>query len=154
FVYAEAPRLIVSVDPKDRSSKILNLFIPLANTGSTATQDLEFLVRCVPSDERLPEPWDLLLQGEVQKTPQLIPPRQTVQTHCACSLDHIRQIKEGNGHGYVMGQITYKDRLAQRSHLTQFNWELFVAAIAEPPPGSPGEPNISVAFTPVGRHNC
>src|SRR5215831_4398603 len=47
FVYAEAPRLIVSLDPKDRSSKILNLFIPLANTGSTATQDLEFLVRCV-----------------------------------------------------------------------------------------------------------
>jgi hypothetical protein len=171
FVYVDSPiQLFVALDIKDRS-KIVSFPVALTNSGNTATSDLSLLVRCADSGDPLPEPWVLLNQGSQEKVPQIIGPRQTVRSYCTFSLDKLNQIKDGKLHGYLMGEIAYKDRLASSTlHRTQLSWELLNININEPvlppspqsgatpagqvPAGTDTLPNVWLNLVPKGQHNC
>jgi hypothetical protein len=90
--------------------------------------------------------------------PQLIAPHQRVTTYCTYPLDHIRQVRDGHGHAYIIGDIAYKDRLDEGAqHRTQFSFELIDINIFDPPtiPNNNAiTPAVFLSFQPRGQHNC
>lgn len=129
----------------------------IANGGNTGTKNLTFFLKCVPSTERLQEPWVLLYQGvnNPAKTPQFIGPHASAQTTCGFSGDDIRAIAAGNRFGYIMVDVSYKDRLVEEWRKTQAT-----ATIAQvqwvPAVESSGTIGTapSVTLVTYGQHNC
>jgi hypothetical protein len=148
-----------AADAKD-GSPIVVIQIPLINSGNTATKNFQLFVRCAPSADSLPEPWVLLYRGPVERIPQMLAPHQTGRVYCSFPLPQIQEVQRGKLHAYVMGNLTYRDRLDDSVlHRTQFDWELFDIVFTEAkilpntqivlvPPG------VIMHAQPRGRHNC
>lgn len=118
-------QLIVSKGMTKEKTPFLNIQIPMINSGNTATKNLKFLIRCAPSTDALPEPWVLLYREKIETLPQIIAPHQTARVICGFPLDQIEAVKAGKLHAYLMGEITYFDRLDDYTlHRTQFDWEI------------------------------
>ncbi len=156
FVYVEGPE-IVHVISKTTGEPGVNIFIAMKNSGNTATKDLSVYFRCATSTDVLAEPWVLLYREKTAGLPQIIGPNQTVRSVCFFSKTQLKQMNEDKLHGYLMGEIVYRDRLDSGNlHRTQASFaliDLFVAdAPKEAPPGTKG--NILIGFVPTGQHNC
>jgi hypothetical protein len=71
-----------------------------------------------------------------------------------------KYIKDGRLHGYVMGEVTYRDRLDDTIvHDTQFAWEVIDVNIHDVPANilaamPDAAPQVTVGFRPFGQHNC
>jgi hypothetical protein len=151
----------------------LRIATPFVNSGNTATKDFAFYIRCAPAVIDAPEPC-VMLNPEITKIRQLLAPHQTQPALCSFPMTHIRQTKDGNAHAYVLGDITYRDRLdSSMLHRTQFSFELVDINIIDPPAqvaqtapnaasapaATPSTPNaiapiVFVYFQPRGQHNC
>ena len=156
FVHFEGSEIRMSIDPTTKAKNV-SVFTRLINSGNTATKGLTFFVKCAPSIDSLPDPWVLLFREKAEKQQQIFGPHQTFPAHCAFSLDHMKQVSHGAAHAYLLGEITYRDRLDDSiPHLTQFTWEIADVTIIDPPVGSPPEvaPAVNVVFQTHGRHNC
>jgi hypothetical protein len=123
--------------------------ITIINSGNTPTKNLTFFIRCAPSAEDLPEPWVLLYRGTPEWTPGVIGPHATVTALCGFNHSQMTQISEKTMYGYLLGDITYHDRLDSSSeHRTQFSFK-----IVDLPFDTNG--NVAGLHTDtVGRHNC
>lgn len=158
FISIENPNVITALDSRDKTTKILSLWIPFVNSGNTATKELNLFARCAPSTDAMPEPWVLLYREKVERKPQIIGPHQTGKAYCTFPMDQIIQARAGSLHLYLMGEVIYRNRLdASAIHRTQFSWELIDINIIEPPkgPGIPEAlPTVAVNFKPIGIHNC
>ena len=145
---------------KDRSgSTKFVVAIALNNSGNTATKGLELHIKCAPSSENIPEPWVLLSDSsEKERIPQIMAPHQSIKTYCAFPLEDIRQVIAGKARTYLLGDISYRDRLNENElHKTQFAFELFNIGIVDPPPNAPESvlPRVVIgSIEPRGRHNC
>ena len=129
----------------------------VTNSGNTPTKNLKLFMKCVPSNERLLDPWKLLYQGAETpiKTPQFIGPHATAQMACGFSGDQIRAIAKGTMAGYVMVDATYNDRLSSDQHRTEST-----IVVVQVQFGTAVESNgslgigLNVIFQPYGAHNC
>lgn len=156
FVYFDGIELRNSLDPASRAQQI-SFFMRLNNSGNTATKDLEFFVRCPPTLEHLSEPWGLFIRDPLPKQPQVIGPHQVVTAVCALSIAHLRQMSEGRAFAFMLGEITYRDRLDPSVlHKTQFSYEINnVNVIGPAADAAPGTfPAVLVGSQPIGQHNC
>jgi hypothetical protein len=158
FAFFDAPTITMVFNSKDQTKNV-QLGIPIINGGNTATKDLTMLIRCAPSVESLPEPWVILHREPTPPYPQVLGPHQTVRVFCVFRLDQVRDIERGNLHGYLMGEVIYKDRLdGSVIHRTQFSWEADVNITDVPPQVLAQNPNIApnviMSFQPRGVHNC
>jgi hypothetical protein len=158
FVYVDNPLMSLGFDPS--RNKVLALQPQLINSGNTPTKDLELFIRCLPTVERLADPFVLFQKSSAQRVPQVIGPRQTVRAICAVPLEHIERMAAGRAFVYLMGEITYRDRLGDNVlHVTRFSYEMRDVTIAKPevPAGTNASevlPVISANFVPYGLQNC
>jgi hypothetical protein len=121
----------------------------LTNAGNTATRDYTIVLRCSPSIEALPEPFNLLFSEEIKRVPSLVGPRATSAGYCEFTADQLLQMRDGKLHGYIMGEARYHDRLEDDEHVTQFCQELTNVNIDDT------QTHLSaISFVPVGKHNC
>jgi hypothetical protein len=149
FIYIGQTIPVTMIDPKDKTIKSLGVLFSLVNSGNTPTKDLTVFSRCAPSAEDLPEPWVLLYQGIPGRVPAVIGPHATGTSLCGFTADQIKQIGGKTMYGYLLGDITYYDRLDWSSmHRTQFSFK-----IVDLPLDTNG--NVAGLRTDnVGRHNC
>jgi hypothetical protein len=149
FVYPSASQLLSVLSPQDRAVTSAAVIVALTNSGNTPTRDLEFLIRCAISVDSLQEPWGLLYQGPIESLPQFLGPHATTTAVCSFPINQFQKITKGELHGYLMGDISYRDRLAPDIwHKTQFSEELTMGNFDETTKVSSG------LFVIRGRHNC
>jgi hypothetical protein len=156
FINFDGINLAMSIDPATNVRNV-SIFTRLTNSGNTATKDLGFFIKCAPTVDPLAEPWVIFIREKVQKQAQIIGARQTFPAHCVFPLDHMRLVSQGRAHSYLLGEITYRDRLDESlPHVTQFSWELTDVTIIDPPASAPADtpPTANVSFQPRGAHNC
>jgi hypothetical protein len=149
FVYPSASQLLSVLSPQDRAVTSAAVIVALTNSGNTPTRDLEFLIRCAISVDSLQEPWGLLYQGSIESLPQFLGPHATTTAVCSFPINQFQKITKGELHGYLVGDISYRDRLAPDIwHKTQFSEELTMGNFDETTKVSSG------LFVTRGRHNC
>ncbi len=156
FVFFDGMEVKNTIDSRT-NIKNVSFLSYLMNSGNTATKELTFVIKCASSLESLPDPWVLLYRESQYKAAQVIGPHQRVSAKCDLPLNFIHDVKEGKGYGYLMGDITYRDRLDESIlRKTQFSFEIVDINIFDPPAGAPPEaaPNIFINLIPKGRHNC
>jgi hypothetical protein len=146
--------------------KAVNISAFLINNGNTPTKHLQFIYRCVPSADELPEPWSLFRQTKEQfeHLPVFIGAHGTVPTGCSFPWDQIQQIANKKLFGYVMADIIYFDRLdpgeRHRTQMALFMSEvnIIVPKKIKMPNGDEviADPNygFEAAFEGRGQHNC
>ncbi len=135
--------------PQDRTANSLAITAVLTNSGNSATKDLKFFMRCLTSREPVAEPWTLLFQDKIEKLPLMIGPHVNAPARCAFTAEQLRGITDGTLSGYVLGDITYRDRIdGKMLFRTQFSWQLTDVRIEQP--GG----QIALTAVPHGQHNC
>ena len=161
FIAAGSPQLMMVLDANHEDAKSVSVATPLINSGNTPTKNLEFFIKCAPAFENLLEPWALMQKGVIERVPQVIGPHQQALARCVFTLAHMQQIKLHKAHGYLMGEICYRDSLDGATvHKTQFSWEVIDVNITDAPEKSPGVPNpdvppsVLIGLAPRGQHNC
>jgi hypothetical protein len=157
FIYAQRLSAIIGIAP-DMKTKVVAVIIPLANSGATPTSGLKLTVRCVEHGAELREPWVVFHQEEATHFPMVIPPRAPpVDTYCSFLASELPQIQDGTLHEYVMGDITYVDKLDPGiRHVTQFTYELVdvTHGTTTPTDGTAPVEFIHGKFETRGMHNC
>jgi hypothetical protein len=164
FVFADLIQVIPAIDAANRSTKIAVFIVRLSNGGNTATKDLKFIVACRRSNDNLHEPWALLYQEPVDHMPSVIGPKAATTTNCSLALDDLAQIQDGKLFGYIMTDITYRDRIDETIlHRTEVAWkfssvDIRAKKVDKDDKGGAGDdsatPDIFVTLTNVGAHNC
>jgi hypothetical protein len=149
FVYTGAPLAMTTIDPKDKTTKTLGILFYIVNSGNTPTKNLNIFTRCAPSAEDLPEPWVLLYRETPTWTPGVIGPHATVTSLCGFNHTQMMQISEKTMYGYLLGDISYQDRLDSSSaHRTQFSLKIIDLLLD-------ANGNVTGLHSDnVGRHNC
>jgi len=149
FVYIGQSMPVTMIDPKDKTIRSLGVLFSLINSGNTPTKNLTVFTRCVPSAEDVPEPWVLLYRGTPEWVPGVIGPHATVTSLCGFTSGQMKQISEKILYRYLLGDITYYDRLDWGpAHRTQFSFK-----IVDLPLDTSG--NVTGMRTDnAGRHNC
>jgi|SRR5271166_693524 len=159
FLFFDQPSVTMVLDAKDQTKNV-QFGVPIVNGGNTATKNMTLSIRCAPSTDSLPEPWVPLYREPLERIPQVIGPHQSGRAFCDFKLDQVRDMRDGKLHGYLMGEVTYKDRLDDSIiHHTQFAWELADINLIDPTPQMlatlpNAPPNILLALKPRGVHNC
>jgi hypothetical protein len=149
FVHVSGPQVAVVPQPQDHDAPALAITADLTNSGNSATKELKYFVRCVTAREPVAEPWTLLFQGKVEKLSQVIGPHASVSTRCAFDPQQLQEIAAGKLHGYILGDIVYRDRFDDKPlYRTQFSWLL--ADVRLDPSGH----QIALTAVPQGQHNC
>jgi hypothetical protein len=130
----------------------LAVVFSLSNNGGTPTKDLTSKIICEPSINVPTEPWELIKQHKIDTTPIFIGARAGVQVQCSFSMDQIKQMSGGSLHGYILGDVTYWDRIDPATkHRTEYAYELFSPTITIT---NGIITNVTSAAIGVGKHNC
>lgn len=149
FIYSSAHQLVTALSPQDKFVTNVAVIVAFTNSGNTPTMDLELFVRCAVSLDSLVEPWGLLNQGPIERLPQFLGPHATSTGICTFPFAQFQKIIKGELHGYLIGDISYRDRLAPGIlHKTQFSEELTTANFDD------GTKVSSGIFVIRGKHNC
>lgn len=149
FVHVSGPQVTTVPQPQDRTGNAMAITAVLTNSGTSATRDMRFFMRCVTSREPVAEPWTLLFQAKIEKLPLIIGPHANATARCAFDPEQLRGIADGTLSGYVLGDITYRDRFdGEMLFRTQFSWQLTDVRV------EPGSGQIALTAVPHGEHNC
>lgn len=158
FVFAELGQFFPGFDASDLTTKIVVFVTRLTNSGNTATKNLTFAVACRRSPDNLREPWGLLYQEPLEYTPTVLGPKGASTVQCKFTLADLIQIQKGKLFGYIIGDITYRDRLDETIlHRTEFELKLSSVDVrfkSEDKTGDVLTPDITVSLSNVGLHNC
>lgn len=135
------------------TAKFASILFPVSvtNSGNSGTRDLTVFAKCATSVEALQEPWSILHQGisDPPQSSQFLGPHGTSQMYCGFSFEQIKAMRDGKLHGYVMADVTYRDRLDNTLHRTQATVKLLNVSL-----GLNDDGPISIFIIAYGRHNC
>jgi hypothetical protein len=125
------------------------VFVKLENNGATPTLNLISKIICEPSVTKAIEPWDYIKQHNIETGPISIGAKSFAIVQCSFTLEQIKQMASGSLYGYVLGEVTYYDRIDPSvQHKTHYAFDLHLPII------SPDENFISAFGISAGRHNC
>lgn len=150
-----APQVSLVRTENDPTTWYIQVVPHIVNTGSTPTADLKVLVRCIPANYALPDPWAFLHQGDEKSTPQVIGPRADINVPCAFGGDDIEQMSLERAFGYVLGDISYHDRIDNTVlHRTEFEWAIDNKTLKIGRDADRNVVAVLVTGQNVGAHNC
>jgi hypothetical protein len=131
----------------------------MINGGNTPTRDLKFTLRCITDDSDDEEPWGLLYAtgDKVKHSPGFIGPKSAQAAYCSFTFDQMKEIAAKHVYGYVLADISYRDRLdPQIPRRTEMSLKIGSAFVQLPiTQGQSQVPaSVAVTFENQGKHNC
>jgi hypothetical protein len=148
FVYVSGFGILPATD-RQHGTKLARLIINIVNAGNTPTANLHQFFRCAVSSDSLQEPF-ALYQPKGDNSALVIGPKGTATAVCDFTMDQLSEMANGKLHGYVLGEIAYKDIIDEKGtlHRTQLSQE-----VSEP--FSLDDPSkVLFNLSSVGKHNC